>query len=183
MADILTLFTSIGLSEQKAKETLKNEALSSSLKEAIAQVWPSRYRGIHNFLKGTAVKHHRHSRLYLARCWSGLLILKSFSVKWWFVLGWGRFTFAFIFKGEIKIITFYYCHASFFLDDYGKRNICALSSLFSIGPACLWGFRSAKSHRHITVYYGISPERQQSLGIPHRQYSSEQTLHRAAACR
>lgn len=38
MADILTLFTSIGLSEQKAKETLKNEALSSSLKEAIIQV-------------------------------------------------------------------------------------------------------------------------------------------------
>ncbi|XP_003976505.1 glutamine--tRNA ligase [Takifugu rubripes] len=37
MADTLTLFTSIGLSEQKAKETLKNEALSSSLKEAIAQ--------------------------------------------------------------------------------------------------------------------------------------------------
>lgn len=77
MADTLTLLTSIGLSEQKAKETLKNEALSSSLKEAISQVWPSRYRGIHNFLKGTAVKHHRHSRLYLARCWSGLLILKK----------------------------------------------------------------------------------------------------------
>uniref|UniRef100_A0A3Q0SVS1 Glutamine--tRNA ligase n=1 Tax=Amphilophus citrinellus TaxID=61819 RepID=A0A3Q0SVS1_AMPCI len=38
MADTLTLFTSIGLSEQKAKETLKNEALSSSLKEAITQV-------------------------------------------------------------------------------------------------------------------------------------------------
>uniref|UniRef100_A0A668S192 Glutaminyl-tRNA synthetase n=1 Tax=Oreochromis aureus TaxID=47969 RepID=A0A668S192_OREAU len=34
MADTLTLFTSIGLSEQKAKETLKNESLSSSLKEA-----------------------------------------------------------------------------------------------------------------------------------------------------
>lgn len=38
MADTLTLFTSIGLSEQKAKETLKNEALSSALKEAITQV-------------------------------------------------------------------------------------------------------------------------------------------------
>lgn len=38
MADTLTLFTSIGLSEQKAKETLKNESLSSSLKEAITQV-------------------------------------------------------------------------------------------------------------------------------------------------
>uniref|UniRef100_A0A669CDC8 glutamine--tRNA ligase n=1 Tax=Oreochromis niloticus TaxID=8128 RepID=A0A669CDC8_ORENI len=37
MADTLTLFTSIGLSEQKAKETLKNESLSSSLKEAITQ--------------------------------------------------------------------------------------------------------------------------------------------------
>ncbi|XP_066553764.1 glutamine--tRNA ligase [Amia ocellicauda] len=35
MADALTLFTSIGLSEQKAKETLKNEALSSALREAI----------------------------------------------------------------------------------------------------------------------------------------------------
>uniref|UniRef100_A0A0E9T3J7 Glutaminyl-tRNA synthetase class Ib non-specific RNA-binding domain-containing protein n=1 Tax=Anguilla anguilla TaxID=7936 RepID=A0A0E9T3J7_ANGAN len=35
MADSLTLFTSIGLSEQKAKETLKNESLSSMLKEAI----------------------------------------------------------------------------------------------------------------------------------------------------
>lgn len=38
MADTLTLFTSIGLSEQKAKETLKNEALSSALKDAITQV-------------------------------------------------------------------------------------------------------------------------------------------------
>lgn len=37
MADTVTLFTSIGLSEQKAKETLKNEALSCSLKEAIVQ--------------------------------------------------------------------------------------------------------------------------------------------------
>ena len=38
MADTVTLFTSIGLSEQKAKETLKNEALTSALKDAIAQV-------------------------------------------------------------------------------------------------------------------------------------------------
>ncbi|KAG5282384.1 hypothetical protein AALO_G00055410 [Alosa alosa] len=37
MADATTLFVSIGLSEQKAKETLKNEALSSTLKDAIAQ--------------------------------------------------------------------------------------------------------------------------------------------------
>ncbi|KAM3872042.1 glutamine--tRNA ligase isoform 2-T2 [Diretmus argenteus] len=37
MADTLALFTSVGLSEQKAKETLKNEALSSALKDAIAQ--------------------------------------------------------------------------------------------------------------------------------------------------
>ncbi|KAK1899298.1 Glutamine--tRNA ligase [Dissostichus eleginoides] len=37
MADTLALFTSIGLSEQKAKETLKNEALSSALKESIIQ--------------------------------------------------------------------------------------------------------------------------------------------------
>ncbi|XP_067096005.1 glutamine--tRNA ligase [Osmerus mordax] len=37
MADSLTLFTSIGLTEQKAKETLKNEGLSSILKDAIAQ--------------------------------------------------------------------------------------------------------------------------------------------------
>uniref|UniRef100_A0A671WXF8 Glutamine--tRNA ligase n=1 Tax=Sparus aurata TaxID=8175 RepID=A0A671WXF8_SPAAU len=37
MADTLALFTSIGLSEQKAKETLKNEALSASLKDAIVQ--------------------------------------------------------------------------------------------------------------------------------------------------
>ncbi|KAG7267371.1 hypothetical protein CRUP_030025, partial [Coryphaenoides rupestris] len=33
----VALFTSIGLSEQKAKETLKNEALSSALKDAIKQ--------------------------------------------------------------------------------------------------------------------------------------------------
>lgn len=38
MADNLALFTSIGLSEQKAKETLKNEALSSSLRDAIHKV-------------------------------------------------------------------------------------------------------------------------------------------------
>ncbi|XP_051965125.1 glutamine--tRNA ligase [Xyrauchen texanus] len=35
MADEVSLFMSIGLSEQKAKETLKNEALSSTLKKAI----------------------------------------------------------------------------------------------------------------------------------------------------
>lgn len=39
MADATTLFVSIGLSEQKAKETLKNEALSTTLKDAIVQVW------------------------------------------------------------------------------------------------------------------------------------------------
>ncbi|KAJ8257376.1 hypothetical protein GJAV_G00184940 [Gymnothorax javanicus] len=37
MADSLTLFTSIGLSEQKAKETLKNESLSVMLTEVINQ--------------------------------------------------------------------------------------------------------------------------------------------------
>uniref|UniRef100_A0A665SXS9 Glutamine--tRNA ligase n=1 Tax=Echeneis naucrates TaxID=173247 RepID=A0A665SXS9_ECHNA len=37
MADTLTLFTSIGLSEQKAKETLKNEALSCALKDAVTR--------------------------------------------------------------------------------------------------------------------------------------------------
>ncbi|XP_058844252.1 glutamine--tRNA ligase [Acipenser ruthenus] len=36
-ADPVSLFISIGLSEQKAKETLKNEALSSALKEAVIQ--------------------------------------------------------------------------------------------------------------------------------------------------
>ncbi|KAM5148343.1 glutamine--tRNA ligase [Mantella aurantiaca] len=36
-ADSVSLFTSIGLSEQKAKETLKNEALSSVLREAVLQ--------------------------------------------------------------------------------------------------------------------------------------------------
>uniref|UniRef100_A0A8D0A3Z3 Glutamine--tRNA ligase n=1 Tax=Sander lucioperca TaxID=283035 RepID=A0A8D0A3Z3_SANLU len=43
MADTVALFTSIGLSEQKAKETLKNEALSSALKDAIVQA--QRVRG------------------------------------------------------------------------------------------------------------------------------------------
>ena len=38
MAETAILFTSIGLSEQKAKETLKNEALTSALKDAIVQV-------------------------------------------------------------------------------------------------------------------------------------------------
>ncbi len=38
MADAVSIFMSIGLSEQKAKETLKNEALSSTLKKAIEQV-------------------------------------------------------------------------------------------------------------------------------------------------
>ncbi|XP_062854607.1 glutamine--tRNA ligase [Trichomycterus rosablanca] len=37
MADLVALFTSIGLSEQKANETLKNEQLSSALKDAITQ--------------------------------------------------------------------------------------------------------------------------------------------------
>lgn len=35
MADVVSSFMSIGLSEQKAKETLKNETLSSTLKTAI----------------------------------------------------------------------------------------------------------------------------------------------------
>ncbi|XP_072569267.1 glutamine--tRNA ligase [Paramormyrops kingsleyae] len=37
MADMLTLFASIGLSDQKAKETLKNESLSVALKQAISR--------------------------------------------------------------------------------------------------------------------------------------------------
>lgn len=37
MADVTALFVSIGLSEQKAKETIKNDALSSTLKDAISQ--------------------------------------------------------------------------------------------------------------------------------------------------
>lgn len=38
MADLVALFTSVGLSEQKAKETLKNEQLSSVLRDAIREV-------------------------------------------------------------------------------------------------------------------------------------------------
>lgn len=189
MADTLTLFTSIGLSEQKAKETLKNETLSSSLKEAISQVWPSQYRGIHNFLKGTAVKH-RHSRLYLARCWSGLLIFKKFYcyLMIWVLFLWvGSLCFHFHPQewNKDNYIILLFMQVWFFspLDGCLKRNICGLSWMFSIGPACLWGFWSVKSHRHITVYDGVSPERRQTLGIPHRRYSSVQTLHRAAAFR
>ncbi|KAM9475502.1 glutamine--tRNA ligase [Clarias gariepinus] len=37
MADSVALFTSIGLSEQKAKETLKNEQLSAALRDAVTQ--------------------------------------------------------------------------------------------------------------------------------------------------
>lgn len=37
--DLTATFVSIGLSEQKAKETVKNEQLSSSLKQAIEQVY------------------------------------------------------------------------------------------------------------------------------------------------
>lgn len=55
MADTLTLFTSIGLSEQKAKETLKNDSLSSSLKEAITQVGPNAY-GVTQLPECTAVR-------------------------------------------------------------------------------------------------------------------------------
>lgn len=51
MAEVLTLFTSIGLSEQKAKETLKNEALSSALKEAISQA--QRVHGVSGVDKST----------------------------------------------------------------------------------------------------------------------------------
>lgn len=40
MADVVSLFMLIGLSEQKAKETQKNETLSSNLKKAIEQVRP-----------------------------------------------------------------------------------------------------------------------------------------------
>lgn len=56
MADTLTLFTSIGLSEQKAKETLKNESLSSSLKEAITQVGPNAYGVVTQLPECTAVR-------------------------------------------------------------------------------------------------------------------------------
>jgi hypothetical protein len=36
--DSLALFTGLGLSENKARETLKNEALSTQLREAATQV-------------------------------------------------------------------------------------------------------------------------------------------------
>ena len=41
--DVVELFTSIGLSEQKAKETLKNEAVSNKLKEVIIEVSPMKF--------------------------------------------------------------------------------------------------------------------------------------------
>ena len=37
--DVIPLFMKIGLTEQRAKETAKNEALSQTLKEVILQVW------------------------------------------------------------------------------------------------------------------------------------------------
>ena len=37
-SDKLSLFTGIGLSEQKAKETIKNEAISKNLEEVIKDV-------------------------------------------------------------------------------------------------------------------------------------------------
>jgi len=36
--NLINLFTRLGLTEQKAKETLKNEALSQTLKEIVAEV-------------------------------------------------------------------------------------------------------------------------------------------------
>ena len=36
--DVIQLFMKIGLTEQRAKETAKNEALSQTLKEVISQV-------------------------------------------------------------------------------------------------------------------------------------------------
>lgn len=45
MEDLVALFTSIGLSEQKAKETLKNEQLSSALRDAVIQVKPEKHTG------------------------------------------------------------------------------------------------------------------------------------------
>ena len=37
-ADLVKAFVAIGLSEQKAKETLKNESVTQNLKSAIEQV-------------------------------------------------------------------------------------------------------------------------------------------------
>ena len=36
--DLVSLFTSIGLSEQKAKETVKNKVVSDQLKQVITEV-------------------------------------------------------------------------------------------------------------------------------------------------
>jgi len=38
MTDLARLFCNVGLSEQKAKETLKNKAVSSTFQEAISKV-------------------------------------------------------------------------------------------------------------------------------------------------
>ena len=38
MADLVATFTRLGLTEQKAKETIKNEALSKTLKEIVEEV-------------------------------------------------------------------------------------------------------------------------------------------------
>jgi len=48
MADAVSIFMSIGLSEQKAKETLKNELLSSTLKKAIEVVHNELIRTVNN---------------------------------------------------------------------------------------------------------------------------------------
>ena len=41
--DVLPLFASIGLSEQKAKETAKNEAVSANLKSIILEVYTGQF--------------------------------------------------------------------------------------------------------------------------------------------
>lgn len=72
--EVLGLFTGIGLSEAKARETLRNGALSALLRRAVLQVRPPRARTLVPGPRSPAPRHHDvtagpgHAGKSLPRC-------------------------------------------------------------------------------------------------------------------
>lgn len=83
MADTtLVLFTNIGLTEQKAKETLKNEALSKNLKEVIDMVRICNWCNPYYQISPTVISRVSLFKMYLRNAFVMKFYCESYKVYW-----------------------------------------------------------------------------------------------------
>lgn len=190
MDDTSTLFISIGLSEQKVKETLKNAVLSATLKSAIVQVWPPPHLFVE--LIGTAVTATRLTLIVLQQTLKYVItrlvgtnfcLFECLAVTVVRVAG-----FHLHFNFTVWVSIYFRCMLQLFFVVVVNEvyNLFWCSSLFlsiiSLGSQCQWSNRSGQSSRDIVVQPGFSPQRHKTSSIPRRKHSSAQNNHRATTC-